>query len=87
MNTTHDPTRHVSYLQQCLSQDKRSIGFFIGAGCPLSITVTTASGKEPLIPDVQGLTSLVATELRKTALAAAFQKIEDHLKADGHTAV
>ena len=50
----HDPIRHLRYLRQSLSQDNESIGFFISAGCPLSVPM--ADGKWPLIPDVKNLT-------------------------------
>jgi hypothetical protein len=87
MSTTHDPTRHVNYLQQCLSQDKRSLGILVAAGCPVSIQVPTSGGTEPLIPDVQSLTDLVATKIRAGAHAVAFEKVLKHLGDDGHTSV
>ena len=87
MSTTHDPTRHVNYLQQCLSQDKRSLGVFVAAGCPVSIRVPISGGTEPLIPDVAGLTDLVATKLRAGVHAAAFDKVLKHLNDDGYTSI
>jgi hypothetical protein len=39
------------------------IGFFIGAGCPLSVRVPDGEKTKPLIPDVAGLTSLVQTAI------------------------
>jgi hypothetical protein len=87
MSTLHDPTRHVNYLQQCLSQDKRSLGVFVAAGCPVSIRVPVAGGTEPLIPDVRGLTDLVDAKLGAGAHAAAFKKVVKHLTDDGHTAI
>jgi len=83
MSIIHDPTRQVNYLQQCLSQDKGNIGFFIGAGCPVSIQVLVGTATEPLIPDVEGLTDFVATQLRTTHLKTAFEKVENHLQTDG----
>jgi len=83
MSTIHDPFRHVNYLQQCLSQDKRSLGIFVAAGCPVSIRVPIASGDEPLIPDMQQLTVFVGSQIRLGAHAVAFEKIEKHLKDDG----
>jgi len=87
MSNSHDPTRQVNYLQQCLSQDKRNIGFFIGAGCPVSIQVPAGTTTEPLIPDVEGLTDFVATQLRTTHQKTAFEKVENHLKTDGCTCI
>ena len=59
----HDPIRQSKYLRQTLSQDKKPVGFFIGAGCPLSIKMPV--GQWPLIPDIAGLTKYVADELLK----------------------
>jgi hypothetical protein len=87
MSTIHDPTRQVNYLQQCLSQDKRNIGFFIGAGCPVSIQVSVGTATEPLIPDLEGLTDFVATQLRATDLKTAFENVEKHLQTDGCTSI
>jgi hypothetical protein len=54
MKNYHDPIRHLKYLRQSLSQDNEAIGFFISAGCPLSVYMP--EGKRPLIPDVKDLT-------------------------------
>jgi hypothetical protein len=85
MSAVHDPSRYLNFLQQCLCQNKRRIGFVIGAGCPTSIRVSVAGRDEPLIPDIQGLTKVVADHIRTTALTSAFDKIENHLVTDGHT--
>lgn len=67
--TEHDVVRQVSYIQQALSQNRKPIGFFIGAGCPLSIrvnhrTVGDQPTSDPLIPDVAGLTSIINDALK-----------------------
>ena len=67
MNNEHEIFRQVGYIQQTLSQDKKPIGVFIAAGCPLSVRVNERdeAGKkvtDPLIPDVAGLISLIATK-------------------------
>ncbi|MBG9993435.1 SIR2 family protein [Pseudoalteromonas sp. NZS127_1] len=54
MHDYHDPVRHLKYLRQSLSQDNEAIGFFISAGCPLSVNMP--DGQWPLIPDVKSLT-------------------------------
>ena len=54
MQNYHDPIRHLKYLRQSLSQDNEAIGFFVSAGCPLSVVMP--EGKWPLIPDVKNLT-------------------------------
>lgn len=60
--TTHDPLKHVKFLRQSLSQNKKPLGFFISAGCPLAVKM--AEGKWPLIPDVANLTEFVTSELK-----------------------
>lgn len=61
MNTTHDPIRHIKYLRQSLSQDNEAIGFFLSAGCPLSVDMP--EDEWPLIPDVVNLTKHIHKEL------------------------
>lgn len=51
----HDSARHLKALTQILSQDKNPIGFFISAGCPLSINCGEDGKNIPLIPDMRGL--------------------------------
>lgn len=60
-NTYHDPVRHLQYLRQSLSQDSKPIGFFISAGCPLSVPMP--EDQWPLIPDVKNLTEWINKEL------------------------
>jgi hypothetical protein len=62
MGNHHDPIRHLKYLRQSLSQDNESIGFFISAGCPLSVEMH--SDKWPLIPDVENLTKFINDQLK-----------------------
>lgn len=61
MENQHDPLRHLKYLRQSLSQDNESIGFFISAGCPLSVAMP--DGQWPLIPDVLNLTKFINQQL------------------------
>jgi hypothetical protein len=62
MKNHHDPIRHLKYLRQSLSQDNESIGFFISAGCPLSVNMP--EGEWPLIPAVEDLTTFINTQLK-----------------------
>jgi len=59
----HDPIRQSKYLRQTLSQDKKPVGFFISAGCPLAVSMP--EGNWPLIPDVAGLTKYIKDEIDK----------------------
>jgi hypothetical protein len=61
MEGFHDPIRHLKYLRQSLSQDNESIGFFLSAGCPLSIDLP--KDEWPLIPDVANLTKFINEQL------------------------
>lgn len=63
MNNSHDPIRHLKYLRQSLSQDNESIGFFISAGCPLSVKMP--ENQWPLIPDVANLTKYINEQLKE----------------------
>jgi len=61
MEGVHDPIRHLKYLRQSLSQDSESIGFFLSAGCPLSVALP--ADEWPLIPDVANLTKFINSQL------------------------
>jgi len=61
MNNYHSPVRHLKYLRQSLSQNNESIGFFISAGCPLSVELP--KDEWPLIPDVKNLTIFINEQL------------------------
>lgn len=68
----HDPIRQSKYLRQTLSQDKKPVGFFISAGCPLAVSMP--EGKWPLIPDVPGLTKYIKEEIDKETFTAEGEK-------------
>jgi hypothetical protein len=52
-----------------LAVDKLALGFFIGAGCPCAVSGAESNGsdKEPLIPDIKGLTEKVLADLSRSA--------------------
>ena len=65
----HDAARQLEYVRQSLSQNKKHVGFFIGAGCPLAVQVETTDQdgvikSGPIIPDVAGLTAIIAMRLK-----------------------
>jgi hypothetical protein len=62
MSNFHDPVRQLKYLRQTLSQNKKPLGFFLSAGCPLAVNMPEE--KFPLIPDIAGLTKFVTEELQ-----------------------
>lgn len=80
-----NPQRQVDYLQQCLSSDKKPLGLFLGAGCPMAVRVGT-DAKQPLIPDMAGITQMVREELAKSKdCGPLLTTVEGHLKNDGRT--
>jgi hypothetical protein len=79
----HDAERHLGSLVQALSQDKRTFGFFLGAGCPTSVRVDVGGTTGPLIPAIAGLTNDVAAILATGASAKPFATIVSQLQSDG----
>lgn len=83
MSYVQDPHKQVGYLQQCLSSDKKPLGLFMGAGCPMAIKPDGGNGL-PLIPDIAGITKTVRSQLLtfeeyKTIL----ETVDGHFKKDG----
>ena len=80
MNHVQDPNRQVGYLQQCLSSDKKPLGLFLGAGCPMALR--TGDGQS-LIPDIAGITKMVCDDLAKSKDCGPLLKIiEGHFVKD-----
>lgn len=84
---SHDPARQISFIQQALSQNRKPIGFFIGAGCPLSVRVETENDgvvkNDALIPDVSGLTKIIAEQMAgDPALANSWLRLTKAVKDD-----
>lgn len=86
----HDAYRQIGYIQQALSQNRKSIGIFLGAGCPQAIKIKKTEGESsttaPLIPDADGLTQIITGKLKsKTNTPSSCDKliqqlIEDEIK-------
>ena len=66
-NTTHNPDRYIVDFRKMLSQDKKRIGFLIGAGAPASVKVDQNGNLDKLgtslIPTVVELTNSVIDSL------------------------
>ncbi|MDE0358214.1 MAG: SIR2 family protein [Gammaproteobacteria bacterium] len=80
--TVHNPDQYMADLRQMLSQGRKRIGIFIGAGAPTAIRVgdddqIVTQGGRPLIPDVKGLTTTVIENLSQTD-----RQVVDALKRD-----
>jgi len=78
----HDPIRQANYIQQSLSQDKKPIGIFLSAGCPMAIKVE-AHGNDILIPGIEGLTKIVYDKLTSSEKKDDLEKVLEHFKTDG----
>ena len=74
---SHDPTTQVGYLHQCLSNARRPIGLFLGAGCPMAVD---GLASEPLIPDIAGITKSVCESLNDSGTLAT---VMGNLEEDG----
>ena len=63
----HNPDRFMTDLRQILSQGRKRVGLFIGAGGPMSVKVNESGevdeGGESLIPSVNELTRKVIDSL------------------------
>jgi hypothetical protein len=83
MSADHDPLMQANYIRQCLAHDKRPLGLFFGAGCPMAVRVTVGGVDQPLIPDIKGVTSHVFAALRASPLKASFEHMFSHFPKDG----
>lgn len=85
MSYIEDPYKQIGYLQQCLSNDKKPLGIFLGAGCPSAVR-PGGEGSPPLIPDIAGITVAVRERLPQCQDCGPLLKIvEDHFEKDGRT--
>lgn len=75
-----DPMQQVAYLQQSLSSDKRPVGLFLGAGCPMGIR---SENNEPLIPDISGITRSVCSYLEE---CESFGIVREYFRENGQEA-
>ncbi|RMH34565.1 MAG: SIR2 family protein [Nitrospirae bacterium] len=78
-----DPHKQVGYLQQCLSNDKKPIGLFLGAGCPMAIGAD-GEAEGPLIPGIDGITKAVRHTLSNKC-GHLLKIIEEQFQKDGRT--
>src|SRR5258708_16446635 len=79
---SHDPQVQADYIRQSLSHDKRPIGLFIGAGCPLAVRIKRGGHDEPLIPDIKGMTDHVDQVLKSSPHKDIYKIVQDHFTED-----
>jgi hypothetical protein len=80
----HCPYRQASLIQQALTPAKMRIGFFLGAGCPSAVRLPDGEHTKALIPDISGLTKLVAAKIETLeAHKEAFSVVMKRLSVGG----
>ncbi|MCF8065016.1 MAG: SIR2 family protein [Desulfarculaceae bacterium] len=78
-----DPYKSLNYIQQCLSNNKKPLGIFLGAGCPVAIKID-ADEEVSLIPDISGMTLTIKDKLAKCKDWEPLAKVlEEHFDEDG----
>lgn len=75
--TVHNPDQYMYDFRHVLAHSKKKIGILIGAGAPFSINVAEAGAakREPLIPDIAGLTRTVYQGLEEVTEKPAFDAL------------
>lgn len=77
---THDPLQLVKQLHEILAVGKLRVGFFLGAGCPMAVSV---DGR-PLVPAIEGLTRVVQDQmLLREECRQPLNRLLSILKEDG----
>jgi hypothetical protein len=90
MTYQHEIFRQIGYIQQTLSQNKKPIGVFIAAGCPLAVRVdqqceyaTKLEFDLPIIPDVAGLTEIILNKLKNDVTPSDCDRLVKQMIDDG----
>jgi len=55
----HNPDQYMYDFRHIVTHSRKRIGILIGAGAPVSINIGNDKVREPLIPDIKGLTAIV----------------------------
>ncbi len=78
--TVHNPDQYMYDFQHVLTHSKKKIGILLGAGAPVSINIAEeGEDREPLIPDIAGLTKIVQASLIEDKDSFAFDAIAESL--------
>jgi len=82
-NKIHDLQRQIGLVREALRSEKRRLGFFLGAGCPLGIYDKEEAQSVKYIPDVAGLTSEIKIRLAgEKALLECWEKLAHTCESD-----
>ncbi len=68
MEKVHDLRHQIGLVREALRSEKRFLGFFLGAGCPLGIFNPEETSSMKHIPDVAGLTDAIEEKLNDEML-------------------
>ena len=74
MTSVHNPDQYMWTLRQLISQNRKKIGFLIGAGAPAGVRLL---GNSPLIPAIEQLTAKVLSALDQAYAQAIAGVITD----------
>ncbi len=76
--TYHLMSQHDN-LVECLSSDKRPLGFLLGAGCPMAVQVNGS----PIIPDIAGVTARAYDAVHgNAATSGSIEQVFQQCEAD-----
>jgi hypothetical protein len=79
----HDLQHQIGLVREALRSEKRRLGFFLGAGCPLGIYDKDGVKSIKHIPDVAGLTSSIEAKLAvEKVLLECWHKLTTACKSD-----
>lgn len=73
--SVHNPDQYMFGFRQVITNGKKKIGLLLGAGAPFSINIGGDGPRNPLIPNVVGLTKLIKENLQEEDLRV-FNEIE-----------
>lgn len=83
LNMVHDLQHQIGLVREALRSEKRRLGFFLGAGCPLGIYDKDEIESAKHIPDVAGLTSSIESKLTEDKdLLECWHKLATACKSD-----
>jgi hypothetical protein len=77
--TVHNPDQYMFDFRQIITNGRKKVGLLVGAGAPVSINVGDKKNHKPLIPNIEGLTTIVRDSLEgkeNTAYKSLEQQVQ-----------
>lgn len=78
----HDVLHQVNLVREALQSEKRRLGVFLGAGCPLGIYDAAGTKSLKHIPDVNGLTDEVGAALNEAGFKDHWKRLRGACKTE-----